>query len=53
MSEQTDKCANLPCHCPVSAGKLFCSEQCEQSENDPDTGGCRCDHVECQQEHFL
>jgi hypothetical protein len=53
MNEQTDKCANAGCHCPVSAGNQFCGERCERMENDPDTGICRCEHIECHQEQIL
>jgi hypothetical protein len=53
VTEQTDKCANLACHCPASAGSQYCSEQCELKDNDPETGACRCEHVECRQEQIL
>lgn len=47
MNDPTDKCANPPCHCPAVAGNQFCCEQCEQEDKDPDSGHCRCGHVEC------
>ncbi len=53
MSDQTDKCANRSCHCPVLSGGQFCSDHCERAETDPDTGTCQCGHVECQREPTL
>jgi hypothetical protein len=47
LIKQTDNCANPACHCLVSVGNQFCGERRQRIENDPETGDCRRQHVEC------
>lgn len=46
MSEMTDKCAHPSCHCPARMDIEYCSEFCEQAEDDAEIG-CQCGHAEC------
>lgn len=47
MSEMTDKCAHLTCHCPAHMDSGYCCDRCEMGTGDDETG-CQCGHAECQ-----
>lgn len=51
-NQQTEKCALPRCTCPVSAGEIYCSEECRAVHANPDeqAGECPCGHAQCSSE---
>lgn len=48
-SDQSKKCAHIPCVCNVPSGQKFCSDSCEDGGSEEVEIACECGHPACAQ----
>jgi len=46
-ASQQNKCAHLPCLCPVQPGDKYCGQACKEAGSEEVEIACQCDHEPC------
>jgi hypothetical protein len=46
-TNQKNKCAHLPCRCPVQSGNEYCGQACKEAGSKEVEIACQCDHGSC------